>query len=358
MPASKFAELLSPSARVRIEASGVRSTTISIGIEELLPEALLGEGTYGRVMLVQRRDSDERYALKVINKQQIIRRRQQRHALDERRILASLDHPFLIKLHATYKTPVHLCMLLELCLGGELFHYMDLVGAMPEAQARFFVASMTLALEYLHARRIAFRDLKPENILVDARGYTKLADFGFAKDIVDRSYTMCGTPEYLAPEVISMEGHALGVDWWALGILIYDLIMGYTPFTDQGEKTATMAIYANIKNPAYTYERLAPCADDLLQGLICRNSLDRLGCRSGGAQDIKDHAWFGTFSFGALYDRQLRPPFIPTINHPGDTSNFDWDGEEDSFNCMLLFKQIRAASDSNVFDPDAWDAAF
>ena len=265
------------------------------------------------------------YALKVMERNRLTSQGREAHVLSERAVMAAVSHPFVIALHATYRNRSYLYMLLEVSLGGELFRYLDECDRLDDEAARFYAASVALVLEYLHTKHIAYRDLKPENLLLSPQGYVKLCDFGFAKRVIDRTYTLCGTPEYLAPELISMKGHGRAVDWWALGCLVYELLMGYTPFTRGGTLRNAVRIYANIadhRKPFYEPD-VTDGAKSLVRGLLTHNPLTRLGCRHGGARDVKAHRWFNGFDFDALLARELPPPYIPPVRSALDTSCFD-----------------------------------
>lgn len=190
----------------------------------------LGKGSFGLVQLMQDRETGQHYALKQISKAQIVALGQQEHVLSERDVMRICDHPLIIKLFATYKDEENLYFLLEVCMGGELFTYLRDMVCFSESTARFYAACVILSFEYLQERDIVYRDLKPENLLIDPTGFLKIVDFGFAKCVQDRTYTLCGTPDYLCPEVIAGSGHGKGVDWWTLGVLIYEMIAGYVLF--------------------------------------------------------------------------------------------------------------------------------
>ena len=208
------------------EAQAARLNRPPISYSDLKEVAVLGEGSFGRVRLVVDRSSGEErpFALKSLYKGHMIKHKQVDHIINEKRVLAVCDHPFILRLEAVFTTDHQVHMLLEVALGGELFTHLRQKGKLEERAARFYTAMVASAFVYLHARRIAHRDLKPENLIFDSWGYLKLIDFGFAKTISDRTWTLCGTPEYLAPEIISNQGHNVSVDWWTLGILLYEML--------------------------------------------------------------------------------------------------------------------------------------
>lgn len=185
---------------------------------------IIGTGTFGKVYLALR--DDKSYALKMLHKKKIIELKQIVHIKNEKNILAGVQHPFIVNLVEAFQDRLNLYLVFEFVQGGEIFRLLRKENIFPNDVALFYIAEITLALQYLHQRQIAYRDLKPENLLIGSDGHLKITDFGFAKKIVDRSYTLCGTPEYLAPEIIMGQGHNLGVDWWALGILLYEMLSG------------------------------------------------------------------------------------------------------------------------------------
>jgi cGMP-dependent protein kinase len=186
--------------------------------QDLKELAVLGKGSFGFVKLVLDAKTNQSYALKAVSKQQIVQTGQQGHVMSEKKAMATMDHPFLVKLHATYKDRNRLFFVLDPILGGELFTVLREKTLFDEDTARFYAAHVVLAFEYMHSRGYCYRDLKPENLLIDKDGYLKVTDFGFAKNIGDgRTWTLCGTPDYLAPEIVSGKGHGKGVDWWTLG---------------------------------------------------------------------------------------------------------------------------------------------
>ena len=184
----------------------------------------IGTGSFGRVMVVYlKRDKSQRYAMKMLKKENIVKMKQVEHTLNERKILSSIDFPFIVKLSYAFKDTSNLYMVLEYVSGGEMFTHLRKTGRYSEENACFYASQIVLTFEYLHYLQIVYRDLKPENVLYDANGYVKITDFGFAKIIKDRTWTLCGTPEYLAPEIILSRGYNKAVDWWALGVIIYEM---------------------------------------------------------------------------------------------------------------------------------------
>lgn len=296
-------------------------------LEEFVFGKTVGTGTFGRVRLVKLRNHDKYFAMKIMRKADIVRLHQVDHIFSEKFLLSRLACPFIIRLYGTFQDQKHLFMLLEYAIGGELFTYLRRAGRFSLGTTKFYAAEIVCALEYMHNLNIVYRDLKPENLLLDARGHIKIADFGFAKVIPDnKTWTLCGTPEYLAPEIILGRGHGRPVDWWALGILIYEMMAGFPPFYDETPFLIYEKILAGkLEFPPHFDAQLC----DLLTGLLQPDPQRRLGCGAAGAEDVKSHSWFSGVDWDALVRKQIQAPFIPPVRHAGDTSNFEEYPEED-----------------------------
>jgi len=216
--------------KVHLQKSGLRLTDFEV-------RGTLGTGTFARVLLVRHRNasppasaSQGYFALKVLRKEDILKHKQVEHINAERYILSRVQHPFVVDLFATFQDSLNVYMLMSYVPGGELFTHLRRAQCFTPDVTRFYLATIILALKYLHSFNIIYRDLKPENLLLDSRGYLRLTDFGFAKIVDDRTWTLCGTPEYLAPEIIQSDGHGKAADWWACGILCYEMLVGWPPF--------------------------------------------------------------------------------------------------------------------------------
>lgn len=289
-------------------------------LEELDTVATVGTGTFGRVQLVKDKSSSNFFALKVMSIPDVIRLKQQQHVQNEKEVLQEVQHPFLVQLLWTSHDSKFLYMLMEFVPGGELFTYLRNRGRFSGTAGVFYSAEIVCAIEYLHSKSIVYRDLKPENILLDREGHIKLTDFGFAKKLVDRTWTLCGTPEYLAPEVIQSKGHGRAVDWWALGILIFEMLSGFPPFFDDNP----FGIYQKILAGKIDFPRhLDFTVKDLIRKLLVVDRTRRLGNMKNGADDIKKHRWFRTVDWESVPLRKLKPPIIPKISGEGDSSNFE-----------------------------------
>lgn len=287
----------------------------------------LGTGTFGRVKLVQHKKGGNYYALKVLKKHEVVRLKQVEHVLSEKAILDQIQHPFLVRMGASFQDTPSLYMCLEFVIGGELFSHLRKAGRFSNDTTRFFTAQIILALEHLHSMDIVYRDLKPENLLLDHRGYIKITDFGFAKKVEDRTWTLCGTPEYLAPEIIQSKGHGKAVDWWALGVLIYEMMAGFPPFYDENP----FGIYQKILAGKVDYPKhFDPYAKDLIKKLLQPDRSKRYGNLKGGAEQIRSHKWFKSFDWKALATLEMQAPIVPDVGkNPGDTRNFDKYPEDD-----------------------------
>ncbi|CEJ02592.1 Putative cAMP-dependent protein kinase 9 [Rhizopus microsporus] len=292
----------------------------SFGLRDFEIQETLGTGTFGRVFLTKFKPSNKYYAMKVLKKSEVVRLKQVEHLLSEKKILSSIRFPFIVDLFCTFQDDSNLYMLLEYVVGGELFTHLRRAGRFTNDMTRFYASEIVLAIEYLHSKDIIYRDLKPENLLIDHQGHIKITDFGFAKKVVDRTWTLCGTPEYLAPEIIQSKGHGKAVDWWALGILIFEMLAGYPPFFDDN----SFGIYEKILMGKVQFSsHFDPLARDLLKRLLVSDRTKRLGNLKGGSEDVKRHKWFRGVDWIGLLEKNVRAPIIPHYPHPGDTSNFE-----------------------------------
>ncbi|PAA86766.1 hypothetical protein BOX15_Mlig000304g2 [Macrostomum lignano] len=288
----------------------------------------VGTGTFGRVMVIREKNTDEYFALKILVIDDVMRLKQVEHVKNEKAILNTVSHPFLVKLYWTNHDIKFLYMVFEFVCGGEIFSYLRTSGTFSNAATLFYAAEILSAIMYLHDMSVVYRDLKPENLLLDARGHLKITDFGFAKVLKDRTYTMCGTPEYLAPEIIMGKGYNRAVDYWALGVLIYEMLVGTPPFYDD----SPMQIYQKILNGRFEFPVSAqadPQARDLVRKLLVQDRTKRLGNMKSGAEDVRSHRWFRGLDWDQVYSRKLAPPIVPQVQHPGDTSCYDKYEEQD-----------------------------
>ncbi|QPG77112.1 cAMP-dependent protein kinase catalytic subunit [Brettanomyces nanus] len=281
----------------------------------------LGTGSFGRVHLVRSVHNGRYYAMKVFRKSRVVSAKQIEHTNDERRIMAITHHPFITRMWGTFQDCKSIFIIMDYIEGGELFTLLRRSKTFPNQVAKFYSAEVLLALEYLHSKNIIYRDLKPENILLARSGHIKLADFGFAKEVETNTYTLCGTPDYIAPEVIAFQPYNKAVDWWSFGILIFEMLAGRTPFYDA--------------SPIKTYEKITQChvyyptsfhpdATSLLKGLITKDVTYRLGNLKNGVDDIKNHSWFKEVVWENLIQGNIETPYEPNIpTGVGDSSQFD-----------------------------------
>jgi cGMP-dependent protein kinase len=242
--------------------------------------------------------------------------------MNEKNILMMTNSPFIIKLWETYNGAQSLYFLLEPALGGELYatyNRKSFHGS--EKHAKYYVAGTTFAFEHLHERRVIYRDLKPENLLLTAKGHIKLTDMGLAKFVIGKTYTTCGTPDYFAPELIASTGHTNAVDWWTLGILIFELMSGHPPF----ESAYPMQIYAKVTKGISKVPFPAKCqgpVGDLIRSLLRNEPSERLPMRPGSVQNLKAHKWFEGFDWTSMSELSLEAPYKPVVKSPKDLANF------------------------------------
>lgn len=311
------------------------SSTPAPTLDDFTLMKVIGKGSYGKVMLVQHKldGGDQVYAMKMLRKENVIKRNQVEHTKTERNVLEAVSHPFIVTLHYAFQTPKKLYFVLEYCPGGELFFHLSRAGRFAEGRCRFYASEILLAIEYLHRLNIIYRDLKPENILLDAEGHVKLTDFGLSKEGIQDNFSaksMCGTPEYLAPEILDKRGHGKAVDWYSLGALMYEMLTGLPPFyTRDREK-----LFERIRRGELTYPNyISSPAKSVLQALLIGDPNRRLGGGPQDGEEVKEHPFFSGYHTGAssvpgidwfaIQQRRVTPPFRPNVTQGGDVKYFD-----------------------------------
>ncbi|XP_032563837.1 serine/threonine-protein kinase N3 [Chiroxiphia lanceolata] len=297
----------------------------TVQLEDFHCIAMLGRGHFGKVLLAQYKATGKLYAIKALKKKDIIRRDEIDSLNCEKRIFEvvnSSDHPFLVNMFACFQTPHHACFVMEYTPGGDLMMRIH-EDVFPEHMAQFYTACVVLGLQFLHEKKIVYRDLKLDNLLLDAEGFVKIADFGLCKEGIgfgDRTNTFCGTPEFLAPEVLTDISYTRAVDWWGLGVLIYEMLVGESPFPGDDEEE----VFDSIVNDEVRYPRfLSAEALSIIRKLLRKCPERRLGAGEKDAEEIKIQPFFKGIDWDALLARRLKPPFVPTLRDPTDISNFD-----------------------------------
>ncbi|TPX40982.1 hypothetical protein SeMB42_g05796 [Synchytrium endobioticum] len=274
----------------------------------------VGKGGFATVYLVRLKASTGRYyALKAIKKADVVRLKQERQILNEKNILREVKHALIVELFVAFQDVSYLYMVMEYVAGGDLFSYLRRVQRFSEDDTKFYTAEVVCALDYLHQQMVVYRDLKPENILLDSTGHIKLADFGFAKVVRETTSSFCGTPDYIAAEVVNSRPYTHAVDWWSLGVLIFELCSGKTPFGDDTSER----IYDNIQAGRIKWHPLIKGhCKDIVRRLLELDVERRIGSGATGASDIKSHPWFKPLSWRKVESRQITPPYIPSCERP------------------------------------------
>lgn len=297
-------------------------TKKSLSIDDLDLLKVIGRGSFGKVMQVVKKDTKQIYALKTLRKLHIVSRHEVTHTLAERTVLARINNPFIVPLKFSFQSPEKLYLVLSFINGGELFWHLQREGKFSMDRSRFYIAELLTALESLHELNVIYRDLKPENILLDYQGHIALCDFGLCKlnmEKKDKTNTFCGTPEYLAPELLLNQGYTRSVDWWTLGTLLYEMLTGLPPFYHDDVPTMYRKILQNpLKFPPFLD---GTDAQDLLIKLLQKDPKERLS----EAADIKGHPFFKDIDWAKLLNKSYIPPFKPNVDSLLDTSNFDQD---------------------------------
>ncbi|XP_047244131.1 serine/threonine-protein kinase Sgk1 isoform X2 [Girardinichthys multiradiatus] len=317
---------------------------------------VIGKGSFGKVLLARHRSDDQFYAVKVLQKKAILKKKEEKHIMSERNVLLkNVKHPFLVGLHYSFQTADKLYFVLDYINGGELFYHLQRERCFLEPRARFYAAEIGSALGYLHSLNIVYRDLKPENILLDSQGHIILTDFGLCKENIEpngTTSTFCGTPEYLAPEVLHKQPYDRTVDWWCLGAVLYEMLYGLPPFYSRN----TAEMYDNILNkPLQLKPNISNAARHLLEGLLQKDRTKRLGCTEDFIE-IKNHIFFSPINWDELNAKKITPPFNPNVTGPNDLRHFDPEFTDEpvpssigcSPDCALATASIKEAAEAFV----------
>ncbi|XP_021767220.1 serine/threonine-protein kinase AtPK1/AtPK6-like [Chenopodium quinoa] len=293
-----------------------------VGLDDFEIMKVVGQGAFGKVYQVLKKGTSEIYAMKVMRKDKIMEKNHAEYMKAERDILTKIGHPFIVQLRYSFQTKYRLYLVLDFINGGHLFFQLEKHGLFREDLARIYAAEIVSAVSHLHANGIMHRDLKPENILLDADGHVVLTDFGLAKEMEEngRSNSLCGTVEYMAPEIVLGKGHDKAADWWSVGVLIFEMLTGQPPFFGGNrDKIQKKIIKDKIKLPAF----LTSEAHSLLKGLLQKDPTKRLGNGVMASEEVKLHKWFKPINWKKLEARQLPPSFCPEVDGKLCTANFE-----------------------------------
>jgi serum/glucocorticoid-regulated kinase 2 len=340
-PAGSAEETKNREQRSRTLFAANEAAAATASLDDFAMVKVLGRGSFGKVMLVRKKDSGEYFAMKSLRKDALLERDQVEHTRTERTIMQHINHPYLVRLEFAFSSEDKIFFVMAFMKGGELFFHLKEAKKFPENQARFYAAQIALGLSHLHEKNIVYRDLKPENVLMDEFGNVHLTDFGMAKLLPPNSTTMSfvGTPEYLAPEIITGRGHGLTADWWSFGILIYEMMVGIPPFYNQNVQLMYELIqHGDLKFPQRN--PLSAPAVDLIQRLLERNPDRRLGAR--GPQEVLQHVFFAGINWEDLLAKRVQAPFVPTVASESSTENFESEfTEEEPINSMVPEHKLR-----------------
>ena len=318
--------------------------------EDFTKIKLLGTGSFGKVLLVRLKRNNKLYAMKILNKIFLKKRHQEEHTKTERDLMVSVNSPFIVNIKFAFQDASNLYIVTEFMQGGDMFYHLHEVVRFPEVRAKFYLIELILALESLHKKNMVYRDLKPENILLNKDGHIKLTDFGLSKILEssnDKTYTLCGTPQYLAPEVLVNKGYDKNIDWWALGCFFYEMLTGCLPFEIPKDEPLKVSLFKKeVKFPRNFNE----LAKDLIKKLLVPNPLKRLGSE-GDSESIKKHPYFKGINWEKFEKREIKPPYIPKFKDELDLSYFDKYFTDEDITSTKSNRKVRqrVPSDYNSF---------
>ena len=284
---------------------------------------VLGKGSFGEVLLVQYKANGKYYAMKVLLKSQVKMKHQELHTKSERDLMVKVNCPFIVSIKFAFQDNLRLYIITEFMQGGEMFFHLHKEKRFSEEKTRFYIIELIMAITFLHNNKMLYRDLKPENIMVGADGHIKLTDFGLSKifqKTKEKAFTICGTPQYLAPEILTDDGYDSSVDWWSLGCVMYEMLVGKVPFRIPRDGNLSYDLYTKkVTYPDYISDE----AKDLISKLLVVEPKKRLGYGWDGANKIKEHPFFEGIDWKEAWEKKIEPPFVPELHGIMDLSYFD-----------------------------------
>ena len=305
------------------DSSSPNKEDIKLTYNDFEPIKLLGTGSFGRVLLVRFKSKDTLYAMKILSKNQIKIKHQEEHTKTERDLMVKINNPFIVNIKFAFQDDSKLYIVSDFMQGGDMFYHLHSQKKFEESRAKFYAIELILGLEYLHKNSMIYRDLKPENILMDSKGHLKISDFGLSKILDspdDKAYTLCGTPQYLAPEILKNKGYDKTVDWWSLGCFLYEMLTGFLPFyIPKGNRINPKVFEEPLRFPP----DVNPVAINLISQLITVNPKKRLGYGEEDAKKIKEHEFFKGVEWEKYLNKEIEPPFLPEFDNETDLRYFD-----------------------------------
>ncbi|OMJ83397.1 hypothetical protein SteCoe_15662 [Stentor coeruleus] len=289
---------------------------VSYNLEDFKLMRVIYNGSLGVIKIALHEPSETPVVLKIISKYTVVSRSKTEFVMRERNILKQIKSPFIVRLLGTFQDIEHLYMVEEFLQGGDLFRLLKNMRTFPLDLARFYTAEIVCAINHLHCRGVIYRGLKPENLALDQEGHIRLVDFGMSKRLKDeeKTYTLCGTPDYLPPEIILATGHNESADWWTVGIFLFEIITGKPPFIDK----TPVGLYEKILNSSINFTKITdPVAENLLTKLLVKNPIERIN-----AFDLKKHEFFSQYEWRFVEKKKITPPYVPEITSSLDSSNF------------------------------------
>ena len=306
--------------------------TVKLSYQDFEPLKLIGTGSFGKVLLVKYNSNNNLYAMKVLNKSQIKLKKQEENTKNERDLMVKLNNPFILSIKFAFQDESKLYIVSEFLQGGDLFYHLHHSTInLTEEVAKFYIIELILGLEFLHQNNVIFRDLKPENILLDSEGHIRISDFGLSKILEnsrDKAYTLCGTLKYLAPEILKNKGYEKSVDWWSLGCIFYEMLMGHLPFKINGNVIDPEVFEEKIK----FNDNMNPLLVDLISQLLAVNPKKRIGYGDSDAKKIKEHQYFSDIDWNKYLNKEIEPPFVPKLDGDMDLRYFDKSFTEEPVN--------------------------